>query len=60
MRMQCGVLAPNAIQRGDFFDDIAGAIPVPDVDFVFFAVDIFFLLRVWLALAEFKAIVDAP
>ena len=60
MRVQRRVLASDAIQRGDFLDDIAGAVPVPGADFVFFAVQIFLPLRVGLAFAEFEAVVDPP
>ena len=60
MRVQRRVLAPDAVQRGDFPDDIARAAPVPGADFVFFAVQILFLLRVGLAFAELEAAVDPP
>ena len=58
--MQCGVLASDTIQGGDFADDIPRAVPVPNADFVFFAVQILFLLQVGLAFAEFEAVVDPP
>ena len=60
-RCECSAgFAPDAVQRGDFPDDIAGAVPVPGADFVFFAVQIFLSLRVGLAFAELEAVVDLP
>src|ERR1700684_3996298 len=60
MGAQRRVLASDAVQRGDFPNDIAGAVPVPGADFVFFTVGVFFPLRVRLAFAELEAVVDPP
>ena len=60
MRLECGVLPAQAVELGDFADDIAWPVPVPRAKLVFLAVDIFFLAPDRIGFAQLKPVIDTP
>ena len=54
MRLQSRIGSADAIEPGQLGDDVAGRVPVPGADLVFFRVQIFFASGQGLGLAQFE------
>src|SRR6202171_789031 len=57
--LQRGVFAPGTVEVADVGLDIAGLVPIPHLDLVFFGIELFFLAGYWIVFQEFEPVVDA-
>src|SRR6202165_5718053 len=57
--VQRGVFAPGTVEVADVGLDVAGLVPIPHLDLVFFGIEIFFLAGYWIVFQEFEPVVDA-
>ena len=54
-----GFAPPRLVQPGDIGFDVAGLVPVPDLDLVFLGIEIFFAARDRFVFEQFEAVIDA-
>ena len=57
--LQRGIAAADVIEPGDIGLDVAGLVPVPDLDLVLLGIEIFLATRYRLVFEQFEAAVDA-
>ena len=60
MALQGGVLLADAVELGDFGDDIAGRVKVAMLDFIFLGIEIFLAARQRRGLAQFETRIHSP